>query len=108
VWEDGDKAGIDTSLSSSQIPNFPEAFESERLIIRAPKIEDGLDVWNSVQQSMNSLRLWMPWATPELKLHETEESLRQSIADFITRKDLRLHLYLKETGEFIGSSGLHR
>ena len=46
--------------------------------------------------------------TPELKLDETEESLRQSIADFITRKDLRLHLYLKETGEFIGSSGLHR
>ena len=108
VWEDGDKSQRHPSGSSSQIPDFPDAFESERLIIRAPKIEDGLDVWNSIQQSMDSLRLWMPWATPALKLHETEESLRQSIADFITRKDLRLHLYLKETGEFIGSSGLHR
>ena len=108
VWEDGEKSQKTSIWIISQIPNFPDAFESERLIIRAPKIGDGLDVWNSIQQSMDSLRLWMPWATPALKLDETEESLRQSIADFITRKDLRLHLYLKETGEFIGSSGLHR
>ena len=38
----------------------------------------------------------------------TEESLRKAIAQFITREDLRFHLFSKETGEFVGSSGLHR
>ena len=48
------------------------------------------------------------WAQGKPELEEVEESLRKAIANFITRQDFRLHLFLKETGEFIGSSGLYR
>lgn len=103
VCEDsGEKA------STPQIPKFPNHFESERLLIRAPKVEDALDVWTAIQQTQDKLAEWMPWASELPQLEDTEETLRQAVADFITRKDLRLHLFLKETGEFIGSSGLHK
>ena len=65
-----------------RIPDFPDAFESERLVIRAPEIEDAMDVWNAIGHSLPALRKWMPWAQPEPKLHMTEESLRKAIAQF--------------------------
>lgn len=88
-------------------PDFPEDFESERLIMRAPKLQDALEILNKTNHSITSLREWMSWAQQEPELYEVEENLRQAVADFITRKDLRYHIYLKETGEFIGSSGFH-
>ncbi|WP_318617893.1 GNAT family N-acetyltransferase [Sporosarcina sp. YIM B06819] len=106
IWEDGEKTRMATT--TTRIPDFTESFESERLIIRAPKIGDALDVWNAIVDSLPALREWMPWAQHQPELSVTEENLRKAVADFITRQDLRFHLYSKETGEFVGSSGLHR
>ncbi|MDN4606365.1 GNAT family N-acetyltransferase [Sporosarcina highlanderae] len=103
MWEDEKQP-----KKTKRIPNLPSEIESERLLIRMPEVEDALDLWNAKRNSRASLKEWMPWAQEEAELHSTEENLRQAIADFITRKDLRLHIFLKETGEFIGSTGLHR
>ncbi len=102
IWEEEIK-----KETQVKIPNFPDQFESERLLIRIPKIEDALDVWTAIRNSQEALSEWMPWAKEVPQLEETEETLREAVADFITRRDLRLHLFLKDTGEFIGSSGLH-
>ena len=104
MWED---AGFGEK-QKKRIPSVPTEFESERLIIRMPEVEDALDVWNAMRNSRASLKEWLPFAQNAPELHSTEENLRQAIADFITRKDLRLHMFLKETGEFVGSTGLHR
>lgn len=103
VWEDEKK--VETSTT---IPDFPEYFESERLIIRAPKVEDALAGWKAVCNSEAALSEWMPWAKKAQKFETTVENLRQAVADFITRKDLRLHVFLKEDGEFVASCGLHQ
>lgn len=103
VWEDEKKA-----VRQVTIPDFSDYFETERLIIRAPKVEDTVDVWTSIRNSQETLAEWMPWAQEMPQLESTEENIRQAVADFITRKDLRLLLFSKETGEFIGSSGLHQ
>ncbi|NYF25924.1 GNAT family N-acetyltransferase [Sporosarcina sp. JAI121] len=106
IWEDGEKQR--DSARSPRIPEFSNTFESERLVIRAPELGDALDAWNAIRDSLPALRKWMPWAQPDPELHMTEESLRKAVANFITRDDLRFHLYQKESGKFIGSSGLHR
>ena len=85
---------------------FPEEFTSERLIIRKPLPGDGKAVYEAIQASLNELKPWMPWANSNQSEQDTEANIRDSIAKFITREDLRLHLFNKETGEFIGSSGL--
>lgn len=108
LWDDQQvtepmKAKVHTAMRT-----FPDSFESERLIIRAPKVEDAPLVWESINISQKALKPWMPFAQKSQKIEDTTENIRQAVADFITRKDLRLHLFLKETGEFIGSSGFHR
>ncbi|WP_223831541.1 GNAT family N-acetyltransferase [Bacillus swezeyi] len=41
-------------------------------------------------------------------MEETEINVRQAQADFILRKDLRMCIFHKETGEWIGCTALHR
>jgi len=108
LWDDQQLEHVEeVKVHPSMLP-IPDSFESERLLIRAPRIEDAPLVWESVNTSAKTLQQWMPWAQTLPKIEDTTENIRQCIADFITRKDLRLHLFLKDTGEFIGSSGLHR
>lgn len=87
---------------------FPEEFTTERLLIRKPLPGDGKNVYEAIQASLNELKPWMPFAHMNQTVQDVEANIRDSIAKFITREDLRLHLFNKETGEFIGSSGLHR
>jgi RimJ/RimL family protein N-acetyltransferase len=88
--------------------NFPEEFTTERLLIRKPLPGDGKAVYAAMQASLNELKPWMPWAHTNQSEQDVEANIRDSIAKFITREDLRLHILDKVTGEFIGSSGLHR
>ena len=87
--------------------DLPESIETERLIIRPCMPGDGKDVYNSIQRSKEELKPWMAFAHKDQSLEEVEEGVRESYAKYILREDLRLHIYSKETNEFIGSTGLH-
>ncbi len=87
---------------------FPTEFYTERLLIRIPKPGDGKAVYNAIQNSINELKPWMPFVHSEQSEEQCEVNTRNAYTEFISRNDLRLHIFIKETGEFIGSSGLHR
>lgn len=87
---------------------IPESFESKRLIIRAPKYGDGAASYEAVQESMEELRPWMPFANDSLTPENSEINIRQAHLKFLKRSDLRLMLFSKENGQLVGSSGLHR
>ncbi|WP_454192452.1 GNAT family N-acetyltransferase [Paenibacillus sp. Marseille-Q7038] len=87
---------------------IPESFESKRLIIRAPLFGDGAASYEAVQESMEELRPWMPFANDQLTAENSEINIRQAHLKFLERSDLRLMLFSKENGQLIGSSGLHR
>lgn len=88
--------------------DFPNEFETERLIVRTPKPGDGKAVYDAIKASMNELKPWMPFAQNEPNEKETEINIRESYIKFLKREDLRLLIFLKETGQFVCSSGLHR
>lgn len=88
--------------------SIPESFETERLRIRAPLWGDGEALNDAVKESIEELRPWMPWAQQIPSLEESELGIRQARLKFLDRSDLRLMLTLKETGQLVGSSGLHR
>ncbi|HEX2884263.1 MAG TPA: GNAT family N-acetyltransferase [Candidatus Limnocylindria bacterium] len=88
--------------------DFPESFTSQRLLIRAPLPGDGVDVHAAVAESLDALRPWMPWALGPQSVEAAEARVREARAEFLARRDLRLHLYRREDGAFVGSSGLHR
>ncbi|MBQ0138176.1 MAG: GNAT family N-acetyltransferase [Kurthia sp.] len=88
--------------------DFESSFESERLIIRMPELADAEAVYEAMCRSAKSLKPHMIWAQQKPVQEQVRENIRQAQAAFLAREDLRLHLFLKETGEFVGSSGLHR
>jgi ribosomal-protein-serine acetyltransferase len=87
---------------------FPTEFYTERLLIRMPKPGDGKAIFNAIQASVAELKPWMPFAQKEQSEQEVEINIREAYVKFLKREDLRLHIFLKDTGEFIASSGLHR
>lgn len=95
-------------MSFPILRDFADSFESERLLIRAPLPGDGADVHAAIMESLAELRPWMPWAHAELSVDDLEANVREARADFLARRDLRLHLYLRSDGSFVGSSGLVR
>jgi ribosomal-protein-serine acetyltransferase len=88
--------------------DFPESFETERLIIRAPRIGDGQTINDAVRESLENLKPWMPWAQSLQTVDETEERVRQGIVRWLLREDLWMLLYRKSDGLYVGGSGLHR
>lgn len=88
--------------------DFPTEITTDRLIIRMPLPGDGKAVNEAIKASMNELQPWMPFAQKEPELEETEANIREAHANFLLRKDLRLLIFHKQSGQFIGSTGLHR
>ncbi len=90
------------------LKDFPDQFATERLLIRAPRVGDGKMLYEAVMESLEHLKPWMPWAHNEVALENEEGIARRMHADFLARQDLPLFLLKKDSGEFVGGSGLHR
>ncbi len=88
--------------------DFPESFETERLLIRSPLPGDGHEVYAAVTESFAELTPWMPWPKEHRSVEDSEASVRRARARFLERADLRLLLFLKGTQTLVGGSGLHR
>ena len=99
-------------MSNPLLLHFPNEFETERLIIRAPRSNTGALLNEAVRESLNELRVWMPWADHEPPIEESEEHCRRAHAKFLLREDLTWHLLAQRRhpaqGTFAGGSGLHR
>lgn len=88
--------------------DFPEEFSTERLVIRTPKPGDGQAVFEAINASIQELKPWMPFAQNEQSAQDVELNIREAYIKFLKREDLRLLVFLKETGELVASTGLHR
>jgi RimJ/RimL family protein N-acetyltransferase len=90
--------------------DFPEAFETERLLIRAPRVGDGKATNEALIESIESLKRWlpMPWTQNIQTVAETEELVRRWVSKWILREDLRLSLFRKTDNFYVGQCGLHR
>ncbi len=73
-----------------------------------PKPGDGRAVYDAIKASLPELKPWMPFAHKDQSIEDVEANIREAHLNFLKREDLRLLVVLKETGEFIASSGLHR
>lgn len=88
--------------------DFPQQFETERLLVRLPMPGDGAPLYEAIIHSLPELKPWLEFAQQVPSVEETELNVRQAHIAFLERKDLRMHIFHRETGAFIGSTGLHR
>jgi RimJ/RimL family protein N-acetyltransferase len=87
--------------------DLPDAFESERLRIRAPRPGDGAAIDEAVRETLGPLRQWMDWALPEPSVELSEAFARRSAADYIARTGFPMLLWLKDDASLVGSSGFY-
>ncbi|HEX9997663.1 MAG TPA: GNAT family N-acetyltransferase [Abditibacterium sp.] len=87
--------------------DFPDHFETERLLIRAPRVGDGAILYRAICESLEAVRPWMAWAQAEPSIEKSEANMRRACADWVLRTDLRM-LIFEKNGHLVGSSGLHR
>jgi RimJ/RimL family protein N-acetyltransferase len=92
---------------TNEIP-YPLELVTERLAIRSPSRKDAEGLRDAVEESLEDLRPWLPWADHVPALAEAEENCAKAAKDFKDGKDHRLHFFLKESNIFLGGSGLHR
>lgn len=88
--------------------DFPDQFETERLILRPPRAGDGPPMNEAIRESLAELRPWMPWAQAAPRVEESEALARRKAAQWLLREDLMVGLWRKADGVFVGGSGLHR
>src|SRR5688572_9764403 len=87
--------------------DFPDTFETERLLIRAPRPGDGRELTAAVVESLAELQPWLPWAKTAPTVEETEINVRKGSTRWLLREDLWMMLLLKGTSTIVGGSGLH-
>ncbi len=83
------------------------SLETERLTLRMPQPGDGKVVNEAIQTSIDELRPWLGFARVTPTPEETEVNTREAHIKFLKRENLRYLVFLKETGEFVGSTGFH-
>jgi RimJ/RimL family protein N-acetyltransferase len=88
--------------------DVPESFESDRLLIRAPRPGDGEALQEAIEESLAELRPWMPWADEHQTVDVSEAYARRAYSEFLARTNLPLFLFRRDDGRFVGGSGLHR
>ena len=92
---------------AASIP-FPFELETERLVIRSPAAADAQQLAEAIGETIDALRPWMPWAGHVPTLAEARDNCSRAEQEFKDGTDHRFHLFLRESGVFIGGSGLHR
>lgn len=88
--------------------SHPLHLESERLILRTPRVQDAVAYNRLTCDSIELLKPWMPWAQDAPTLDYIEGVIQKAIENTAADSDYHLLMFLKETQELIGSCGLHR
>jgi RimJ/RimL family protein N-acetyltransferase len=92
--------------------DVPERIETARLVLRCPRRGDGAVVNAAVVASHAELDPWLPWATTQPTLEESEATCRRQHARFLLREDLVMLIFARDAsggeGELLGGTGLHR
>lgn len=88
-------------------PALPEQMETERLILRAPRIGDGAELNAAIRETYTDLHEWMDWAGYLPELEETEQRRHRARESFLAGEDFHIQAYLKTTGAFTLCVGLH-
>lgn len=91
-----------------RIDHLPEALETARLQIRVARPGDGAMFNQAIVESRAALAPWLGWVTPAPTPEQSEFACRRAYARFLLNEDLMALFVLRDSGELVGGSGLHK
>lgn len=96
-----------TGVEKPILLDFPDQFETERLILCAPKVGDGPMINDAIKESHTELKSWLTWADPLPTSEQSEEMNRLSIVQYLRREVFRMNVFQKSDHLFVGVTSLH-
>lgn len=88
--------------------DIPEEIEGSRVRLRSYRREDAPDYWEAVEESRQRIAAWLPWIHGFHSLDDAREYTIRTRARWMTREDLTMGIFERETGRLLGGCGLHR
>ena len=86
----------------------PEEIAGNRIILRPIKTGDGAAIWETVEESRDHIKPWMPWVQHNNSLADSEEYARSAHVRWIQRESLMMGIWENESGRLLGQCGLVR
>ncbi|MBV6451848.1 MAG: putative ribosomal N-acetyltransferase YdaF [Anaerolineales bacterium] len=95
-------------MSNVKIANPAYRIETKRLVIRCYNPSDAKLLADSVSESVEHLKPWMPWAHDEpQRLESREELLRSFRGKFDLQQDFIYGIFNRDETRLLGGTGLH-
>jgi RimJ/RimL family protein N-acetyltransferase len=86
----------------------PESIETERLLMRPYQPGDGAQLIEALLESRAELDPWFDWHRRFATVEDAEDLVLRRLAGFIRRDDCTYALVDRQSGRFLGATGLHR
>ena len=95
-------------MTNSKISNPAYRIETERLVVRCYAPSDAQMLADSVTESLEHLKPWMPWAHAEPEAIEVKENrLKRARGLFDLNRDYIYGIFNPEETKLLGGTGLH-
>src|ERR1700712_4066640 len=88
--------------------DLPEELKGPRVTVRPFRSGDGAAVFEAVAESREHILPWLPWGPSHLSVEDSELFAVRSAASWATRDDLTASIWSRDSGRFLGGTGLHR
>lgn len=95
------------SFPSLILRDLPPELAGPRVLVRPYRAGDGADLFEAIDESREHLKRWMPWESSHQQVEDSEVFARQSAAKWLNREELVVGIWARDTGRFLGGSGLH-
>jgi ribosomal-protein-serine acetyltransferase len=94
-----------TAIERPILLELPEQIETERLILRPYRLDDGAATHAAIEASRDELRPFMAFA--DQPREDTEQFIRRAVSNWIKRDVLGLSMWRKSDGAYVGGTGFH-
>lgn len=81
--------------------------ETDKLVLRTALPTDAAAVLEAIEESFADLTVWMDWARTLQSLDDTIAIFKRHKANYESGEDFTVAGFLKETGQYVLSAGLH-
>jgi RimJ/RimL family protein N-acetyltransferase len=88
--------------------DLPDELVSPRIVVRPLGDDDAPGLWEAIEESRGTLGDWMPWVDDYRSPDDALAFARRSRAKWVTREELGVGIFDRQTGRLLGGSGLAR
>lgn len=102
------KGGSRLSPHELSLIELPEALHGAKVLLRPYGAGDALPVWEAVLESRTHLAPWLPWVHQYRSPDDAHSFVIRAQARWLLREDLTVGIFDRNSGRYLGGSGLHR